>query len=408
MATMKMTGCMKIVSRMSEADQDALLSRLDAYQADGVPAERAQLMAAQDMLAEIQGERDQLFNLLREQHPDLFSVAESPAPQVQASRQRAAVRTPLGFYSALADGVDGIKTNAAPAQGWKDAIKGLVNKGAVKADEVEWSGVNDWLDLQQGKVTKEQVADYLKQGGVQVEEAVLRTSALTRAENEELLDLIDLDRRRREGQEGVMDDDEVARMNELRGRNQSFEPPRYEKYTLPGGENYREVLLTLPTKTPTDREGLAQSLYGKSFDDLSVNQAARVMNELASPTDGKTYRSNHWDQPNVLAHIRVNDRTDADGKRVLFVEELQSDWGQAGAQARKKEVKRLIAQGMTKEEANKSVPQEFGFGSKLRDGFSIIELEPGFFHLRQRGREYPIAIGSRKNVEQEGRAKGAF
>jgi len=88
MATMKMTGCMKIVSRMSEADQDALLSRLDAYQADGVPAERAQLMAAQDMLAEIQGERDQLFNLLREQHPDLFSVAESPAPRVQASRQR--------------------------------------------------------------------------------------------------------------------------------------------------------------------------------------------------------------------------------------------------------------------------------------------------------------------------------
>jgi len=94
MATMKMTGCMKIVSRMSEADQDALLSRLDAYQADGVPAERAQLMAAQDMLAEIQGERDQLFNLLREQHPDLFSVAESPAPQVQASRQRAYHGTP--------------------------------------------------------------------------------------------------------------------------------------------------------------------------------------------------------------------------------------------------------------------------------------------------------------------------
>lgn len=79
MATsMKMTGCMKIVSKMSEADQDALLSRLDTYQNDGVPPERAQLMAAQDMLAELQGERESLFGLLREQHPDLFTVSEEP------------------------------------------------------------------------------------------------------------------------------------------------------------------------------------------------------------------------------------------------------------------------------------------------------------------------------------------
>ena len=40
------------------------------------------------------------------------------------------------------------------------------------------------------------------------------------------------------------------------------------------------------------------------------------------------YRSNHWDQPNILTHIRVNDRTDSDGKRVLFVEEIQSDYAQ--------------------------------------------------------------------------------
>jgi hypothetical protein len=42
------------------------------------------------------------------------------------------------------------------------------------------------------------------------------------------------------------------------------------------------------------------------------------------------FKSGHWDEPNILAHIRVNDRTDADGRRVLFVEEIQSDWGQEG------------------------------------------------------------------------------
>ena len=51
------------------------------------------------------------------------------------------------YYSALARGIEGISTKAAPASGWKDAIKGLVNKGTVKADEVEWTGVNDWLDM---------------------------------------------------------------------------------------------------------------------------------------------------------------------------------------------------------------------------------------------------------------------
>lgn len=95
MATsMKMSGCMKLIAKMSEADQDALLQRLDQYEADGVPADRAQFMAAQDMLAEIQGERDSLFSLLQEQHPDLFTVSEEPAAAAQMSRARAQTDTP--------------------------------------------------------------------------------------------------------------------------------------------------------------------------------------------------------------------------------------------------------------------------------------------------------------------------
>lgn len=71
---------------------------------------------------------------------------------------------------------------------------------------------------------------------------------------------------------------------------------KFERYQLPGGENYREMLLTLPP-------GGAQ--------------------------DGK-FRSNHWYEPNVVAHTRVNDRVDSDGKPGLFAEELQSDWHQKG------------------------------------------------------------------------------
>ncbi len=50
------------------------------------------------------------------------------------------------------------------------------------------------------------------------------------------------------------------------------------------------------------------------------------------------YVGPHWSEPNVLAHVRFDDRVDADGKRVLFIEEIQSDWHQAGREKGYKEV----------------------------------------------------------------------
>jgi len=47
------------------------------------------------------------------------------------------------------------------------------------------------------------------------------------------------------------------------------------------------------------------------------------------PNDS-SYKSEHWNEPNVLAHLRVNDRVDAEGKKVLLIEEVQSDWHQTG------------------------------------------------------------------------------
>lgn len=282
------------------------------------------------------------------------SGAFDPAnPDIRASRRE---RTPLGFYSALADSVDGIKTNSAPAQGWKDAIKGLVNKGQVKADEVEWSGINDWLDLQQGKVTREAVAQYLRDGGVQVEEVVLgegtRLPEYDVVENGNLYDVTESGRVVADGFSSYSDAEDWINEGGA-ARAQAAGPAKYGKYTLPGGENYREVLLTLPGMVsdavariarevaptvealPADSIGqtlpaMARSLakrYGLSAVEMEV--ALAKIRAGGIKTQGR-YKTTHWDQPNVIAHIRVNDRTDADGKRVLFVEELQSDWGQEG------------------------------------------------------------------------------
>jgi len=275
-----------------------------------------------------------------------------------------AFRGPIGLYSALAAGVDGLKVSSAPAQGWKDAIKGLVNKGQVKQDEIEWSGINDWLDLQQGRVTKQQVTEYLQQGGIQVEETVLggsrnlppilieyfeNTSSPQPTTTEGWIAGAARTERKAQqfqaqGQLGLAKRFfEIAEaMNEYAESGEiGALATKYSTYTLPGGENYREVLLRLPTGDIMEAKQKLTDFQRKMREKYDVALAWRNKATPAERAEGDRllaavettytkYRSSHWNQPNVLAHIRINDRTDADGKRVLFVEEIQSDWGQAG------------------------------------------------------------------------------
>lgn len=77
------------------------------------------------------------------------------------------------------------------------------------------------------------------------------------------------------------------------------EPTKYEDYSLPGGSNYREILLQMP-------------------------HDAQRAKEFSDPSSG------HWDQPNVLAHVRAKDRTGPNGEKILHLEEIQSDWHQQG------------------------------------------------------------------------------
>ena len=45
---------------------------------------------------------------------------------------------------------------------------------------------------------------------------------------------------------------------------------------------------------------------------------------------GVLYKSNHFDERNILVHVRSDIRTDSKGNKIYFIEEVQSDWGQEG------------------------------------------------------------------------------
>ena len=59
-------------------------------------------------------------------------------------------------------------------------------------------------------------------------------------------------------------------------------------------------------------------------------QAELIANDESVKVVSHRYRSPHWEQENIVAHLRLKDRVAKDGRRVLFVEEIQSDWHQAG------------------------------------------------------------------------------
>jgi hypothetical protein len=121
---------------------------------------------------------------------------------------------------------------------------------------------------------------------------------------------------------------------------------QHHAHQLPGGENYRELLLTLPKTenaavlfTEADKaklSRLSQKVDSGEIDYYSNpeewNQYKTLIDKSSKRYTGEdtNFKSAHFDPLNIVAHIRFNERTDVDGKRVLFIDELQSDWGQKG------------------------------------------------------------------------------
>ena len=295
------------------------------------------------------------------------------------------------YHSELERQISTAKMGSASPKDWKNYIKGLSNKG-VKADEVKWTGLEEWLDLQEGKVTKEQIQEYMKDGGVKVEETMLggtgEKSLGDRKISADVQTLKDAGWRIEHDPENTdyiafmddagdihdaadiarfaqQDEPQLAPIAEAAKRISAYwtaRPPastKFSQYVLPGGENYRELLLTLPTKEPVVDNlppgwSVEQMANGRSWTLIGPSGVGTILNTLPSgssremalvhardrlardnklPEKPSTFQSNHFDQPNILSHIRFNERTDADGKRVLFIEEIQSDWAQMGRKA---------------------------------------------------------------------------
>ena len=150
---------------------------------------------------------------------------------------------------------------------------------------------------------------YVKKGGFRAEEAqypgrgrILEPATLARAfagrgtvSKQEILDYVDF--MRPDIVEVVLNETDPAIARE-RGLPEEV---HYEKYLpIDAGWNYREILITMP-----ERAGRFEARH----------------------------TSAHWKTRNILASLRTTDLLDTDGQEGLMLQEVQSDWHQAGRKA---------------------------------------------------------------------------
>jgi hypothetical protein len=282
----------------------------------------------------------------------------APVAPMQAVPKAQAPVSPLGFYNPVEQAALNVQRKQGPGQAFLNELQRGEN---VSKDFLQSSGLAERLAAMPN-VTREEVQAMAKGTVPDVQQVMLGETVVPPHAKEwlkvhmpefdpsdvsQIDDAIALANQRydklvNEGDLGLAEfaadaiDDLMEMKKQYKPGTKAAEAlSKYGQYTVPGGENYREMLLTLPSRAvgPSLDEA-AKSLFGRPYDQLFPGQQEDARRLLGSgkikPDESLNYSSSHWDQPNVLSHVRMNDRTDAEGKKVLFIEELQSDWGQEG------------------------------------------------------------------------------
>jgi hypothetical protein len=250
----------------------------------------------------------------------------------------------LGFYSAIEKA---LLDNPQQKGTGQQFLAQLQKTPGVKPEEIQYTGLDQFL-ANKPNVTKPEIQDFLDTNRVQLQEVRLENanpypyktvdefmSAISQQERAGNWQEVDRLTQAMEAQEGV------GAGNASRFHLGAIRDIQTE---IPGGTNYREVLLTLPAKQRPNNFTLRNNESGGTVGAFDTMEEAQEFLQTTPREDIRSgnwsvqeksggsenvYRSSHFNQSNILAHMRVNDRT-VDGKPTLFVEEIQSDWHQAG------------------------------------------------------------------------------
>lgn len=254
------------------------------------------------------------------------------------------------MHSPLEKAVAAHKLESMPSAQWSAYIKANAPKSAKK----EALAVKlDELLARQPKVTKAEIVQHIKDNSPKIKTKLLKDKPYTAGDIDSH---VNIEPNGSGGYRYIDDNGDVV--HESWGTDamvdylNSTEGAKYGEHVLPGGQNYQEMLLSLPRnqsqaiirnqKVYEIKDANGQLLATGQLPMSPRTQAKLnnnpdwVVREFEQPNpndlrrDPANFQSGHYDESNLLAHMRMNDRPTAEGKRALFLEELQSDWAQQG------------------------------------------------------------------------------
>lgn len=233
------------------------------------------------------------------------------------------------FYSKLTKEAES-QDLPAKAQG---VIPYLLKKG-VKPTELEWMGVEQWVKENQkdGKIDRGAFRIFLAQNQIEMEE-------VTKGESRDDGYLV---RNKKTGDTEFYSKEVFPTREEFEDwleDNSDYglaetDETKFAQWQIPGGTNYREMLFVSSAKSPEywtwikEIERLTEKYGGPDFFvngkiTPEENKHLVKLHRDAGYGSGVVYKSSHWEEPNVLGHVRMNDR-DA----LTYTQEQIKDIGQ--------------------------------------------------------------------------------
>lgn len=276
------------------------------------------------------------------------------------------------FFSRLTAGVEAAKMESGTGAAWKQHIQAMLNKGQVKKAEVEHTGVMEWLGLQEAeKLTRKQVRDYVHEAGFNVETRTgpdsfrkyVQPGGLPGTYSERLIvapgeamgkPQPPLDQVQKYGEfrfAVVTTVDDVTKPGALWGAYSTRDVNlqywaavlrRNVKLAREAAEGEVKIIalpeiLRREDPTPYDLTEAevqeAEAAANVLRDQMSESQRAgpsamdtfQVSGQFYPETTGVGYKSSHWSERNVIAHVRSTRMPGPDGD-IFAVQEIQSDW----------------------------------------------------------------------------------
>jgi hypothetical protein len=319
-----------VVDPLQPADKQSMFSTAIAQRGGGKGAQALGFVA----------------DLLTPDVTDAFTGGLLPLAALAGSLKRVNTGRTLinGLYSRLDEAASMIPKKGVPATGVLNWLKKAPE--GISTEEVAYRKLPEWLASQGTKtVTPEMLASHLRENPAPFPTVKTLGQPSERSMTRQEYDAFTNQMNGRYGEgwdSGVLSEDEFAQFNNLYEREADFaeanpiQRTKFSQYQVPGGENYRETLLTLPPFTldnaPPDLMERAKQLANASTEgwEKTSLEGRKWYLEKAAGGQAPFHSSHYPDYPDLLVHTRANDRTLPSGEPGRFVEEVQSDWHQQG------------------------------------------------------------------------------